>query len=201
MHSIQNDLYFGSKERRTGDAAVILSKSALRRTVFLTSAVLLAGVFAWAGSPQSQANEPQAETTYPASTAPKARLHTSSPYHTTSLTTHARSRYESVWGVDSLDVKSVESGQLIRFSYRIVNVAEAAQLNDKKATPYLIDDLRRVSLEVPSVENAGQLRQSTVPEEGRSYWMVFSNKGKIVKPGDHVRVIIGRFHADGLLVH
>lgn len=180
---------------------MILSKLALSRTVYLTSAVLLGGVLAWAGSAQTLANAPQQEPASPARNALKARLHTSSPYRTTSLTTHARSRYESVWGVDSLDVKSVESGQLIRFSYRIVNVAEAAQLNDKKATPYLIDDLRRVSLEVPSVENAGQLRQSTPPQENRSYWMVFSNKGKIVKQGDRVRVVIGRFHADGLLVH
>jgi hypothetical protein len=30
--------------------------------------------------------------------------------------------------------------------------------------------------------------------------MVFSNKGKFVKHGDHVSVVIGRFHADGLVV-
>jgi hypothetical protein len=30
--------------------------------------------------------------------------------------------------------------------------------------------------------------------------MVFSNKGNLVKPGDRVNVVIGTFHADGLMV-
>jgi hypothetical protein len=30
--------------------------------------------------------------------------------------------------------------------------------------------------------------------------MAFSNKGNLVRPGERVNVIIGKFHADGLLV-
>jgi hypothetical protein len=30
--------------------------------------------------------------------------------------------------------------------------------------------------------------------------VVFSNKGNLVRPGDRVNVMIGAFHADGLLV-
>jgi hypothetical protein len=30
--------------------------------------------------------------------------------------------------------------------------------------------------------------------------MVFSNKGNLVKPGDEISVVIGKFHADGLIV-
>jgi hypothetical protein len=30
--------------------------------------------------------------------------------------------------------------------------------------------------------------------------MVFSNKGNLVHPGERVNIIIGKFHADGLLV-
>jgi hypothetical protein len=73
-------------------------------------------------------------------------------------------------------------------------------MNDKKASPVLIDERAGVSLQVPTMENAGQLRQSSTPEAGRSYWMVFSNKGKIVKPGDRVKIVIGQFHADGLFI-
>jgi len=47
------------------------------------------------------------------------------------------------------------------------------------------------------MENVGQLRQSAPPENGKSYWMVFSNKGRLVKRGDHVSVVIGAFHATG----
>jgi hypothetical protein len=164
----------------------------------VTSAVFLSGVIAIAGFPQSAGSSSQAPATSSPNSAP-AR-HSISPYHTTSLTTHAANRYESIWGIDALEVKSVESGQLIRFGYRILDIAKAAQLNDKKATPVLIDERAGVSLQVPTMENAGQLRQSSTPEAGRSYWMVFSNKGKIVKPGDRVKIVIGQFHADGLFV-
>jgi hypothetical protein len=46
----------------------------------------------------------------------------------------------------------------------------------------------------------GQLRESSAPEDGKSYWMVFSNKGRLVKRGDHVNVVIGAFHANGLVI-
>jgi hypothetical protein len=46
----------------------------------------------------------------------------------------------------------------------------------------------------------GQLRQSSNPEAGKSYWMAFSNKGRPVKRGDHVIVEIGTFKAEGLVV-
>src|SRR5262249_48910246 len=36
--------------------------------------------------------------------------------------------YSSVWGVDSLDVKWTESGEVIRFSYRVLDPAKAAVL-------------------------------------------------------------------------
>jgi hypothetical protein len=102
--------------------------------------------------------------------------------------------------VDSFSAKTVEAGQMIRFSYRVVDAQKATALNDKKAAPVLIDPGAHVQLVVPSMEKVGQLRQSSAPETGRTYWMVFSNKGRFVKHGDHVSVVIGRFHADGLVV-
>jgi hypothetical protein len=53
---------------------------------------------------------------------------------------------------------------------------------------------------VPTMENIGMLRQSSTPEEGKTYWMAFSNKGRLVKKGHRVNVVIGQFHADGLAV-
>jgi hypothetical protein len=108
--------------------------------------------------------------------------------------------YRMVWGVDSLAVKWAESGEIIRFSYRVLDVDKARVLNDKKSEPSLIDPKAGVKLVVPSLEQVGQLRQSTDPEEGKSYWMAFSNKGRPVKRGDHVSVVIGTFKADGLVV-
>jgi len=38
------------------------------------------------------------------------------------------------------------------------------------------------------------------PQNGREYWMAFSNKGRQVKAGSHVTVMIGTFWAEGLVV-
>jgi hypothetical protein len=112
----------------------------------------------------------------------------------------AELHYGLVWGVDSLSVKSAESGEVIRFAYRVLDADKAAPLNDKKIEPSLIDSRAGVSLVIPQMEKIGKLRQSSTPVAGRTYWMAFSNKGRKVKPGDRVNVVIGKFHADGLVV-
>ena len=108
--------------------------------------------------------------------------------------------YELTWGVDSLSVKLVESGELVRFSYRVLDPARAKVLNDKQNEASLIDPRAGVSLVVPVMEKVGQLRQSATPEAGRSYWMTFSNKGGRVVRGDRVDVVIGTFKANFLVV-
>ena len=108
--------------------------------------------------------------------------------------------YRLVWGVDSLGVKLVESGEVVRFTYRVLDADKAKTLNNKKSEPALIDPRAGVQLVVPNMEKIGQLRQSTTPQAGRSYWMAFSNKGRPVKHGDRVIVQIGQFRADGLVV-
>ncbi len=112
----------------------------------------------------------------------------------------ATAYYGLVWGVDSLRVKYVESGEIVKFTYRVLDPEKAKPLNDKKAEPALYDAAAGVQLVVPSLEKVGQLRQSSTPIEGRAYWMAFSNRGRRVKPGDRVSVVIGQFRADGLVV-
>jgi hypothetical protein len=108
--------------------------------------------------------------------------------------------YELTWGVDSLNVKLVESGELVRFSYRVLDPVKARLLNDKQSEASLIDPKAGVSLAVPTMEKVGQLRQTASPEAGRSYWMTFSNKGGHVVSGDRVDVVIGTFKANFLAV-
>jgi hypothetical protein len=108
--------------------------------------------------------------------------------------------YKSVWGIDMLTVKWTESGELVRFSWRVIDPEKARPLNDKKAVPSLEDPRAGVSLVVPVMEKVGQLRQSAPPEVGKAYWMTFSNVGRQVKRGDRVNVVIGAFRADNLVV-
>jgi hypothetical protein len=157
------------------------------------AAVLLAGVLAAAPASSQTSAQP--------ASAPQARHRAkASRYRPERFAGRAGSYYRLVWGVDSLSVKWGESGEVIRFSYRVLDADKARILNDQKLEPSLIDPQAGVSLVVPSMENVGQLRQTAPPESGKSYWVVFSNKGRLVKRGDHVSVVVGAFHADGLVV-
>lgn len=106
--------------------------------------------------------------------------------------------YKSVWGIDQLSVKLTESGQIVRFSWRVLDPTLAMPLSNKEVQPSLVDPQAGVSLVVPTLENIGMMRQAQTPQAGKLYWMAFSNKGRIVKKGDRVNVVIGLFHADGL---
>jgi len=118
-----------------------------------------------------------------------------------SLSRRAQMFYEGVWGIDSLNVKWTESGEMVRFSWRVLDPQKAKPLNDKKVEPALQDAQAGVSLVVPQMEKVGQLRQASQNiEAGKSYWMAFSNVGRRVKRGDRVNVVIGNFRAQGLLV-
>jgi hypothetical protein len=109
--------------------------------------------------------------------------------------------YEAVWGIADPSVKAVESGVILRFSYRVLDPVKAKPLNDKKLNPVLESAEKGLRLVVPSMEKVGQLRQAPQNiDAGKSYWMAFSNSGRLIKPGDRVDIVIGNFRARGLLV-
>jgi hypothetical protein len=122
------------------------------------------------------------------------------PHRPVELPPHAKEFYMATLGVDSLALKAVESGLMIRFSYRVVNPEKAGTLNDKKISPYLLEELTHRALVIPTLEKVGQLRQTGTPEVGRTYWMLFSNKGNFVKSGSRASVVIGKSRIDGLMV-
>jgi len=161
--------------------------------------VSLASLLATGGA-SAQTSAPPAPAASPTAAAQPKHSAKASRYRPDRFAGRAGTYYKMVWGVDSLAVKWGESGEVIRFTYRVLDADKAKVLNDKKFEPSLIDPQAGVKLVVPSMENVGQLRQSAPPENGKSYWMVFSNKGRLVKRGDHVSVVIGAFHADGLVV-
>ena len=163
--------------------------------------VFLAGVLA--GTilvSRAQAQTPAAGNPSPSAAANPAAGGAPVRFWSHRLPRRAYMYYDGAWGVDSLTVKLAESGELVRFSYRVLDPERAAPLNDKKNEPSLIDPRAGVSLVIPTVQNVGMLRQTSTPVAGKAYWMAFSNKGRPVKRGDHVNVVIGHFRAEGLVV-
>jgi hypothetical protein len=113
----------------------------------------------------------------------------------------AAAYYEAVWGIEGPNVKAVESGVILRFSYRVLDPEKAKPLFDKKFDPFLVSPEKGGKLVVPTMEKVGQLREAPHEvEPGKSYWMAFSNSGRLLKRGDRVDIVIGNFRAEGLLV-
>ncbi len=156
--------------------------------------MVLAGVLASGVFAPAMGAEPAAPAGKPASATAR------SPYQPDRFAGRAGKYYQLVWGVDSLSVRLAESGEMVRFSYRVVDPDRASALNDRKSEPSLIDPRAGVRLVVPAMEKIGQLRQTGTPEAGKAYWMAFSNKGRPVKKGDRVDVVIGQFRAQNLVV-
>ena len=195
----------------------ILSRKACRGALLAVGLMCGAG---WAADAPQQPQQPQQPSKVPATkavtqgapaaAAPAAPAQAASKdakakpapsrYHPDRFAGRARTYYEVDWGIDSISVKLVESGELVRFSYRVLDPGKAHVLNDKQNEASLIDPKAGVSLVVPTMEKVGQLRQSAPPQAGRSYWMTFSNKGRRVARGDRVDVVIGTFRASNLVV-
>lgn len=170
------------------------------KTVFNCSelgSMLLAGSLCVMPTP---AHSLQEQGTHAATQAPAPTAkHKASPYRP-GVPGSAKDYYQALWGVDNMLVRQMASGNLIRFSYRVTDPVRAKALGDKLAMPLLYGQRSRALLHIPVMDKVGQLRQTGTAEAGKEYWMVFSNKGNVVKPGDRVNVVIGSFQAEGLMV-
>ena len=171
------------------------------RSTIIANLLLCGALFAQSAAPASTGNKanPSVVQSPPQVATPPATA-AKSHYQPSRFAGRAGEYYRLIWGVDALAVKWTESGEVIKFTYQVLDADKAKMLNDKKNEPSLIDPRAGVKLVVPSLEKVGQLRQSATPEAGKTYWMAFSNKGRLVKRGDHVSVVIGQFRADGLMV-
>jgi hypothetical protein len=168
---------------------VMAKKMNVMRLAILTSFLMVCGATGAAVSSADTASR------HPVVTNKKA-----SRYAAGAMPESARWHYADVYGVDQVSAKLVESGALVRFSYRVVDAAKAQVLQDKTAAPLLIDAVANVSLVIPTLEKVGPLRQSMPVENGKSYWMAFSNKGSPVKRGHKVSVVVGPVRIDGMVV-
>jgi hypothetical protein len=175
------------------------TRSGGRALAALVPMLLLGMLVGWSALAEADTQQPtkSASTPAPSKVAAPAPAPRNLPNR---FAGRAGEYYKLVWGIDTLHLKWTESGEVIRFSWRVLDAERAKVLNDKKVEPSLIDPKAGVGLVVPSMEKIGQLRQSAPPEVGRSYWMAFSNKGLMVKRGDRVNVVVGPFRADGLVV-
>jgi hypothetical protein len=185
---------------RAPNYKTMIKNAKLPRKLILLAAFLASGIVVAAGHAGVDQEVEKPAVTPPPIAASSSQASGVRPQPGAALRQKARQYYEAEWGVDILGVKTVESGLILRFSYLVVDAKKAAQLNDKKANPIMIDVKSGAELVVPTMEKIGQLRQASTPENGVRYWILFSNKGTLVKSGDLVDIEIGTFRAHGLVV-
>ena len=144
--------------------------------------MLLAGFLAGSIAISSASDEPaKSLASKPESTAPKAALRARKNISATPL------RRE--WGIEVLDIHQTSAGYMLQFRYRVLDPKAAKPLFDRKIKPYLLDTATGMRVIVPSPDKIGQLRNTNPPETGRTYWMLFANPAKMIKPGDRKSVV------------
>lgn len=117
------------------------------------------------------------------------------------ITTTQKSLYENKWGVNVESIRLSSAGYMLDFRYRILDPEKATPLLSRKVKPHLVAQESGAKLIVPAPPKIGSLRQKSYqPILDKVYFILFSNPGRLVKPGDKVTVVIGDFRAEDLTV-
>jgi hypothetical protein len=104
------------------------------------------------------------------------------------------------YGIGQLRMRSIAEGASLEFRCQVLDAVKAKALNDNRIAPVMIERKTGAKLSVVNTENNGKPLQRTLPEAGQEYWMVFGNRGRVVKPGNMVDLVIGTVHISGLIV-
>ena len=104
------------------------------------------------------------------------------------------------WGIEVVAVRTAAAGNMLDFRYKVLDSTKAATLFKRGNKPYLIHLASGKVLSVPVTAKIGPLRSSNKPQQGRTYWMFFGNRTKLVHKGDKVTVVIGEFRVENLTV-
>jgi len=107
---------------------------------------------------------------------------------------------ESKWGIQISALRISAAGNVIDFRYQVTDADKASALGNPKLKPELLDKATGKSLHVPNTK-AGQMRSTGQRlAAGKTYTALFTNPGKLVKPGSKVAIVIGDFRAEDLTV-
>ena len=105
------------------------------------------------------------------------------------------------WGVEVVSIRLSAAEHMIDFRYRVLDAQKALPLFDRSFKPYLIDQTSGMKMAVPEAPKVGSLRQRPrKPEADRNYFILFTNRGGIIKKGSKFTVVIGDFEAENLVV-
>lgn len=106
------------------------------------------------------------------------------------------------FGIKPIGIKLTATDYMLDFRYKVVDRDKAARIINRKVQPYLIIEKTGTMLKVPESPNVGALRQTAqFAKEGRNYFMLFVNPGRVVKSGDKVTIVAGDYKLEHLTVN
>jgi len=177
----------------------------MERSVLCTGTTALAALVAWCCLASAAWAQSSPAAPAPAAAAAAGKAAAPQPQRKplslrqVKLTEKAKNYYVAAWGVDKLKVSYTSSGNLIRFSYRVADPSGRNFSPTRRRRPTCLAEKPCVATR----SGDGQGRPATPGRHAPGRPGVLdgvSNKGNLIKPGDRVNVMIGTFHADGLVV-
>ena len=110
---------------------------------------------------------------------------------------------EEAWGVRFESVRRSGANTLIDVRIRVLDAQRAAPLFSRGSKARLIHEASGLAADVPVPGKIGPLRQTLtgdVPKADRVYFLLFGNPGRLIAPGDEVRLEIDNFLSSPLIV-
>jgi len=107
-------------------------------------------------------------------------------------------RVEAAFGIRVEKVKLAAGGYFLDFRYRVLDQAKASDLLHPGDDSYLMPEKAAVRLEAIQVPSAAS---SKLEDRDTGVAVAFfDNPGQLIKRGDRVTLVLGRFKASGLTV-
>jgi hypothetical protein len=104
-------------------------------------------------------------------------------------------------GISVQSIHLASAGYVLDMRYRVLDIEKAMAMVGRQAKPYVVVEKSGLKLAVPVSYKLGPLRQSTThPEDNRIYFTFFANPGRHVESGDSIRLVVGEFTTEPIVV-
>lgn len=104
-------------------------------------------------------------------------------------------------GIKITALRLTSAGYMIDVRYQVTDLLKAQKWLRQDIETYLLEQESGSKLMVPNAPRIGLLRQIPAKEkQEKTYFMLFANPGKFVKPGNKVSLVMGDMKMENLSV-
>jgi len=104
-------------------------------------------------------------------------------------------------GIVPVALRLTANETMLDLRYKVTDAERAASLLDRRKDVYLLHEASGKVFSVPVMAKLGPMRQITQsPKPGKTYFVLFSNTGKLIKAGDLATLVLGDLRLQHLVV-